>query len=242
MISVPWNYYIRSIHYPIHKVIWFNIYSGIAALSPSSDNCYMIYPNSGPSGGDLLLFDAADMKAITVIQAHKSPCSAIGFSHDGTKIATASDKVFLSYSNVRERSFGYFMFRVVKKYSNSEEALILPKSILSLFILMHHCSVCLVIQIQFIYTNLRIPFLLHLQPQNAKTFFLHLPMPLHTFYHRIFQKCGNHKEILRMLKFHLHPKDYPIFVLWKQIYSWSLVQMDVFIIILWIWMLEGNVL
>ncbi|KAI8607178.1 WD40-repeat-containing domain protein [Chytriomyces sp. MP71] len=66
----------------------------LCALSPSSDNCYLAYPpsTSGSSSGDLLIFDAVNLQAVNIIQAHKSPLSCIAFSSDGTLIATSSDK------------------------------------------------------------------------------------------------------------------------------------------------------
>ncbi|KAI9366091.1 WD40-repeat-containing domain protein [Zopfochytrium polystomum] len=48
-------------------------------------------PNPNASG-DLLIFDAISLQAVNIIQAHKSPLSCINFNHDGTLIATASDK------------------------------------------------------------------------------------------------------------------------------------------------------
>lgn len=83
--------------------------SAICALSPSNDNCYLAYPlpqktasapahvppNSthiSPTSGEILLFDALKLEAINVVEAHKSPLSCIIFNHEGTIMATASDK------------------------------------------------------------------------------------------------------------------------------------------------------
>lgn len=70
----------------------------LCALSPSSENCYLAYPPSSSqssSTGDLLIFDAVNLQAINIIQAHKSPLSCVTFNYDGSMIATASDKVLL---------------------------------------------------------------------------------------------------------------------------------------------------
>lgn len=44
------------------------------------------------SGGEVLIFDAIHLQPINIIQAHKSPISCLQFNHDGTLLATASDK------------------------------------------------------------------------------------------------------------------------------------------------------
>lgn len=83
----------------------------ICALSPSSENCYITYPSPTPSSigsshpihmpstiqqvpvsGDVLLFDALNLKSVNVIEAHKAPLAATALNSDGTLLATASDK------------------------------------------------------------------------------------------------------------------------------------------------------
>lgn len=83
----------------------------ICALSPSSENCYLAYPlpqkasaatvpshappNSThipPTTGEVLLFDAIKLEAMNVVEAHRSPLSAVAFNNEGTVMATASDK------------------------------------------------------------------------------------------------------------------------------------------------------
>ncbi|SPO24043.1 related to ATG18 - Phosphatidylinositol 3,5-bisphosphate-binding protein [Ustilago trichophora] len=92
----------------------------ICALSPSSENCYLAYPSpvpsptspfansaggsggggagssggaaGGPSGGDVLIFDLLSLSVTNVIQAHKTPISALALNSTGTLLATASDK------------------------------------------------------------------------------------------------------------------------------------------------------
>ncbi|KXS11752.1 WD40 repeat-like protein [Gonapodya prolifera JEL478] len=85
--------------------------NALCSLSPSSDPCYLAYPShssgsstalSSPSssssshssstGGELLIFDAASLQAVNIIQAHKAPLSAVCFNSDGKMVATASDK------------------------------------------------------------------------------------------------------------------------------------------------------
>lgn len=42
--------------------------------------------------GDVIIFDCKSLQPITVIDAHKTQLAAMAFSHDGTLLATASDK------------------------------------------------------------------------------------------------------------------------------------------------------
>jgi autophagy-related protein 18 len=87
--------------------------TAICALSPSSENCYIAYPmpkpreDQGdkrpahapplslyvpPTSGEVLLFDAVSLKAVNIIEAHRSPLSCIAMNSEGTILATASDK------------------------------------------------------------------------------------------------------------------------------------------------------
>lgn len=86
--------------------------NAICALSPSSDNCYLAYPLPkpreepidrrpahapplpayvAPTTGEVMIFDTIALKAINVIEAHKSPLSSISTNNDGTILATASE-------------------------------------------------------------------------------------------------------------------------------------------------------
>ncbi|ORX81573.1 WD40 repeat-like protein, partial [Basidiobolus meristosporus CBS 931.73] len=83
----------------------------VCALSPSNDNCYLVYPSPSPSpspsspfsspavtagngsaSGDILCFDAISLQNVNYAQAHKTPLSCISISSDGNMVATASDK------------------------------------------------------------------------------------------------------------------------------------------------------
>lgn len=85
--------------------------NAICALSASSENCYLVYPlpnpreesddkrpqHSPPSTqyvaptcGDVLIYDALEMKPVNVIGAHKSPLSCVALNNSGTLLATAS--------------------------------------------------------------------------------------------------------------------------------------------------------
>jgi autophagy-related protein 18 len=86
--------------------------AAICALSPSQDNCYLAYPvpakgtpvSSAPAHappnsvhvpqttGQVLLFDAVQLKVTNLVDAHRSPLSCITFNNEGTVMATASDK------------------------------------------------------------------------------------------------------------------------------------------------------
>lgn len=84
----------------------------IVALSPSSENCYLAYPlpkprEDGPdkrpshapptslyapvTSGDVLIYDTLTLKAVNVIEAHRSPLSFIQLNSEGNILATASE-------------------------------------------------------------------------------------------------------------------------------------------------------
>lgn len=86
--------------------------SAICSLSPSSENCYIVYPLPkpredrdekrpshapplsayvAPTSGDVLIFDTLSLKAVNVIEAHRSPLCCIAINSDGTMLATASE-------------------------------------------------------------------------------------------------------------------------------------------------------
>lgn len=89
-----------------------HVVAAICALSPSSENSYLVYPSPLPSpatpfsatppaappssasqsGGDVLLFDAVSLSVTNIIQAHKSPVANLSLNPTGTLLATASDK------------------------------------------------------------------------------------------------------------------------------------------------------
>ncbi|XP_028395298.1 WD repeat domain phosphoinositide-interacting protein 2-like [Dendronephthya gigantea] len=64
---------------------------GLCALSPNSDNCYLAYPGSNQIG-EVQIFDAVNLRAVTMISAHDSPMAALTFNASGTKLASASEK------------------------------------------------------------------------------------------------------------------------------------------------------
>ncbi|KAJ3183216.1 autophagy protein [Gaertneriomyces sp. JEL0708] len=67
--------------------------NALCALSPSSDNCYLAYPSSSSQrGGELIIFDAIGLQAVSILQAHKSGISCVAFNYAGDLLATASDK------------------------------------------------------------------------------------------------------------------------------------------------------
>ncbi|CAG2160445.1 unnamed protein product [Oppiella nova] len=66
--------------------------NGLCALSPNSDNCLFAYPAANTSG-EVNVFDAQNLQNKVLITAHDNPLAAIAFDSNGTKIATASEKV-----------------------------------------------------------------------------------------------------------------------------------------------------
>jgi autophagy-related protein 18 len=85
----------------------------ICALSPSSENNYMVYPLPAkkpttpqnqpahapptanyvpPSTGEVLVYDCNKLEAVNVIEAHQSALGCVSINHDGTMLATASEK------------------------------------------------------------------------------------------------------------------------------------------------------
>jgi autophagy-related protein 18 len=86
--------------------------AAITALSPSSENNYLVYPlpqkatpsysppahappqgtHIAPTSGEVLIYDATKLEAINVIEAHQSPLSCIALNNEGTLLATASEK------------------------------------------------------------------------------------------------------------------------------------------------------
>ncbi|KAI1076488.1 WD40 repeat-like protein [Whalleya microplaca] len=84
----------------------------ICALSPSSEHCYLAYPLPKPrddtqdkrpshapppslyapvTSGDVLIYDTLTLKAVNVIEAHRSPLSCIALNNEGNLLATASE-------------------------------------------------------------------------------------------------------------------------------------------------------
>ncbi|OQV21139.1 WD repeat domain phosphoinositide-interacting protein 2 [Hypsibius exemplaris] len=65
---------------------------GLCCLASKDENCcFLAYPGSSTIG-DVQIFDASNLGAVTMIPAHDSPLAAMAFDTDGTKLATASEK------------------------------------------------------------------------------------------------------------------------------------------------------
>ncbi|KAM4066961.1 hypothetical protein HRG_000971 [Hirsutella rhossiliensis] len=86
--------------------------TAICALSPSSENCFIAYPLPkpredsvskrpshappqstyiAPTSGEVLVFDTLTLKAVNVIEAHRSPLCCMCLNNEGTLLATASE-------------------------------------------------------------------------------------------------------------------------------------------------------
>lgn len=64
---------------------------GLCALSVNHSNSFLAYPGSFTAGG-ITLYDAVNLKEVTVISAHASHVAAVSFNASGTSLASASEK------------------------------------------------------------------------------------------------------------------------------------------------------
>uniref|UniRef100_A0AAV2M144 WD repeat domain phosphoinositide-interacting protein 2 n=1 Tax=Knipowitschia caucasica TaxID=637954 RepID=A0AAV2M144_KNICA len=64
---------------------------GPCALSSGGPCSYLAYP-SGPDCGELQLYDATALSALSQVSAHHSPLAALCFSTSGSRLASASQK------------------------------------------------------------------------------------------------------------------------------------------------------
>lgn len=64
---------------------------GLCALSVNHSNSYLAYPGSF-TAGEITLYDAVNLKEVTVISAHASHVAAVSFNASGTSLASASEK------------------------------------------------------------------------------------------------------------------------------------------------------
>lgn len=62
------------------------------ALSPSSDNCFLVYSDN-IEYGKVLVYDAHNLVPKQVIEAHKTPVLKLSINFSGTMLATCSVKV-----------------------------------------------------------------------------------------------------------------------------------------------------
>ena len=65
--------------------------SGLFALSVLEDRCYIAYPATQRSG-EVLIFDATQLKNKILIPAHDNPLASLSFNQQSTMLASASEK------------------------------------------------------------------------------------------------------------------------------------------------------
>ncbi|CAM9303486.1 unnamed protein product [Pylaiella littoralis] len=70
---------------------------GVMALSPNEENCHLAFPDGTRSGspgggGEVILYDALDLKVLNKVVACRSRVVAVSFSRDGKLLATASEQ------------------------------------------------------------------------------------------------------------------------------------------------------
>eukprot|EP00163_Fabomonas_tropica_P023246 TRINITY_DN40547_c0_g1_i1.p1 TRINITY_DN40547_c0_g1~~TRINITY_DN40547_c0_g1_i1.p1 ORF type:complete len:358 (-),score=50.46 TRINITY_DN40547_c0_g1_i1:150-1223(-) len=75
----------------LHTIMTAPNHKGIAALSPNEETSYLAYPGSN-AVGEVIIFDALGMHAVSVLPAHQSPLSTMTFNQRGTMLATTSEK------------------------------------------------------------------------------------------------------------------------------------------------------
>ena len=62
------------------------------ALSPSAENCYLVYSDAVDTG-EVIIYDAYNVSQKQKIMAHKSPVLKLNINFQGTYFATCSCKV-----------------------------------------------------------------------------------------------------------------------------------------------------
>ncbi|CAN0484078.1 unnamed protein product [Ectocarpus sp. 12 AP-2014] len=70
---------------------------GVMALSPHEENCHLAFPDgakagSSGGGGEVILYNALDLKVLNKVVACRSRVVAVSFSRDGKLLATASEQ------------------------------------------------------------------------------------------------------------------------------------------------------
>jgi autophagy-related protein 18 len=75
----------------LHTIDTFPNPKGVCAFSPCHKKCYLAYP-AAQNTGDVYLFDALSLQAVSSVSAHKASIAAMAMSHDGLLLATASEK------------------------------------------------------------------------------------------------------------------------------------------------------
>jgi autophagy-related protein 18 len=68
--------------------------TGLCGLSHANETALIAYPGSSQTG-EVQVFDAMNLRAVSGITAHDSPLAALDFNSTGTKLATASTTVVI---------------------------------------------------------------------------------------------------------------------------------------------------
>ncbi|XP_026815420.1 WD repeat domain phosphoinositide-interacting protein 2 isoform X2 [Rhopalosiphum maidis] len=89
--------------------------AGLCCLSTNSDLCYLAYPGSSTTG-EVQIFDAINLQSVSMISAHESPLAAMAISHQGNRIATASERgTVIRVFNISDGAKLYEFRRGVKR-------------------------------------------------------------------------------------------------------------------------------
>ena len=65
---------------------------GLCCLSASQENCYLAFPESTTTGGNVCIYDALTQTTLNVIEAHTTPLQIMQFNAAASLLATASTK------------------------------------------------------------------------------------------------------------------------------------------------------
>lgn len=105
--------------------------SGLFALSPSEDRCYLAYPASQKSG-EVQIFDTVELNNKILIPAHDNPLAAISFNQQSTMLASASEKgTVIRVHNVDD---GHCLYEFRRGYARCVDIYSLSFSLDSLFL------------------------------------------------------------------------------------------------------------
>ena len=85
---------------------------GLCALSSNSENGFLAYPGHN-TAGEVQIFDTDNLVNKITFAAHDNPLAALAFDPSGTRLATASEKVILSFFHFLAIFLSFFHFLAI---------------------------------------------------------------------------------------------------------------------------------